>query len=705
MKAKIKGLAIIIIGLMLVAAAFLVFSGGANVLTITSDKLESDANGELVYVTGALKPKEPLEDTLFGISESDNIGLRRVVEVYQWQEEPDGSYIKVWSEDLIDSSIFAQQEGHANPVEKWAESLQLVSDNVSLGVYSLHSRLQQKITPSEWQPIAFTPEQYSALPATGKKAFKLFDGKLFYGLEPENPRIGDMQISFQRSPVQVSVVAELAGAQLMPDTQSGESIHKIRTGIVNKDAMLESMELPDGLMRWIVLGVGGLVSLVGVFVLLTSKPKTEEFNEDEFAVEDEFAAPEEHDEHDVDTNDALAAGPDVTPEMAEGVDAAAPQMNDDLASAASDLAQNAGIEASDGNDEFGGVAPMDTPGMDPSQQDDEPLQPAPTPEVAPEPEAPIANEPSLEPEPSPLDDGGFEDDGIDFTPMEDEEPHQDLDSEPAQAPADAPQAHAETMQPEPSTSDDFSMPEEDIASAENQAVENDVQTQEVEPSPSAEVEQVMPMAEEAYAPSDYVESDEEIGDEMFLLDDEQEEGGSEPTEVSLDDAPQPAPEAPAMEVQPAPAPEEAAVNVQTEEPVEQLVENEAAQPEPQSHDSTVDEDNEEEDFNFDDDDSFDDENDEEDEDGEDDDEEFFFLDDDDDDDFMLDDDESDLEPEDTAEIQADEDSDFPLVEEESDEENNTDTTSDAADETPQETPKNEEEKKKSGDSAVDIQEF
>src|SRR5690606_2342036 len=59
-------------------------------------------------------PGSVLEDAEFGVR-TDQFGLDRRVEMFQWFRNQDGSYERVWKPALVDSSAFAT--GHRNPAE------------------------------------------------------------------------------------------------------------------------------------------------------------------------------------------------------------------------------------------------------------------------------------------------------------------------------------------------------------------------------------------------------------------------------------------------------------------------------------------------------------------------------------------------------------------------------------------------------------
>lgn len=138
----IKG---IFIGLIMVIAAFpLLFwnegravktaksldEGRGAVVETKSETVDAAKEGKLVHTSGRAKTSETLTDPVF-IVKANAITLRRKVEMYQWKESSKKetknklgggtetvttyTYAKEWSDSLLDSSKFKNQQGHQNP--------------------------------------------------------------------------------------------------------------------------------------------------------------------------------------------------------------------------------------------------------------------------------------------------------------------------------------------------------------------------------------------------------------------------------------------------------------------------------------------------------------------------------------------------------------------------------------------------------------
>lgn len=537
---KIKALAILVLGIVLMVLAFVIFSGGTDVVTIDANKLNSDANGQLVYVQGQLKPRGALEDQLFGISERDAIGLKRIVELYQYQQSESGDPVTVWSDEIIT----LDNPSNSQPLTKWVESVAFSPNEYELGVYNLSASLQGKVTASNWEPMPFTPEQYNALPSSGKRAFKLYEGKLYYGINPEQPRIGDMFISFERAIQNVTIVAQLSGGQLIPDTETGNNINVIRNGSVSKDALIENLDLAGGLIRLIVLGVGFIVTLLGGFLFIKSRgSNAHEADDNEFAELDseEFSA-------DSGLQEDLSDESDIP----ENLDEPSQPLPEDLGNMAAEIASGAGIHSShdDGSEHY---APMKTPGMEEDQHDD--ITPLDNTESdtsfsaqeAPEHQAQVDDSESLsfeEPaiqEPQQEEHFAVDDiDGLDFDLSDDTTSSEPIAAEPSVESAETINQLSNNDEMVEPVSDDF-VTNFEVETAQKEVsedsswMEDDAQVDSTLDISADNNGVVEPLSEDGFENQSY-EDDMDISDEMFLLDDEQDEGGSEPQEVDSADA-------------------------------------------------------------------------------------------------------------------------------------------------------------------------
>lgn len=110
-----------------------------------SSPIDGTYDTKLVHTSGKADTTETLRDAVFGVEEN-SIGLKRVVEMYQWKENSETnstdnyggsqtstttySYSKVWSDTKIDSSDFHDGANHANPSSWQYDSLALQASDV-----------------------------------------------------------------------------------------------------------------------------------------------------------------------------------------------------------------------------------------------------------------------------------------------------------------------------------------------------------------------------------------------------------------------------------------------------------------------------------------------------------------------------------------------------------------------------------------------
>ncbi len=164
-------------------------------------------------VVAVLTPEGVVEDPVFGVA-APALGLERRVEMLQWQEsiEPDGAarYQAVWSEQAIDSAVFAEADDHRNPgllpftSERWfAPTARLGGRPVAPD--SLWREL------GGWQPLSPDP---TALPPNLALLFVPDEVGLITSDDPSQPQIGDLRVRWSAlpgGPVSAPVVSVGAG--------------------------------------------------------------------------------------------------------------------------------------------------------------------------------------------------------------------------------------------------------------------------------------------------------------------------------------------------------------------------------------------------------------------------------------------------------------------------------------------------------------
>lgn len=172
----------------------------------------------VVPVSGELAVRDTLRDPLFGVS-ARAPGLRRTVEMWQWQQSRDAAgalaYQPIWSARAIDSRDFSGAGAHANPPMPFA-SAQWWAANAVLGGQPVAQELLQGL--DGWQTL---PADAALLPANLAAVFRAEGDALISGEDLQHPQIGDLRVSWQvlpPGPVHGTAITTEAGLRGGPGT-------------------------------------------------------------------------------------------------------------------------------------------------------------------------------------------------------------------------------------------------------------------------------------------------------------------------------------------------------------------------------------------------------------------------------------------------------------------------------------------------------
>ena len=250
--------------------------GEGLVIAVDQAKVDPANEGKLVHISGDLATKLPLTDPEFGISTSA-ARLVRTVEVYQWKEESrtetkknlGGSedkvttytYTQAWSEPRIDSSRFHEPGGHENPQQRYRR-LEVAARDATLGAFRPGEAVLRRLA---------TDEDYRIDPATAGTLRDRFgqatvaDGRIYVGLDPARPRLGDTRVSYRIARVgPVSLIGRQSGTDFNEfPTKAGDRLLMASTGTVSANDMFKAAEAENRLLTWILRGVGSVLMLVG----------------------------------------------------------------------------------------------------------------------------------------------------------------------------------------------------------------------------------------------------------------------------------------------------------------------------------------------------------------------------------------------------------------------------------------------------------
>lgn len=188
-------------------------------------KIDSQNEDQLVHLNGEATTDDILTDDLFGVTATNTIKLKRVVEMYQWEEFAYGyNYSKVWSEQIIDSWQFHESAKHQNPSFMRILGKTFIADTVKLGAFTLSSHFIEKMDIEQIDnyqrlPIQMDKDHFYRLQkdiqAKWNKSIHFNNGNYYLGKNPAHPQIGDLRIRFKVvKPQTISVIAKQSGSQL-----------------------------------------------------------------------------------------------------------------------------------------------------------------------------------------------------------------------------------------------------------------------------------------------------------------------------------------------------------------------------------------------------------------------------------------------------------------------------------------------------------
>ena len=222
--------------------------GKRLVISIEPDQSYTHYENNLVHLSGELTTDETIIDPMFQMNVYA-LKLRRVVEMYQWQEnqsqdEADNleyTYQKVWLESFIDSHKFKEPNRYHNPAMPLKSQL-FIAKQVKLSHFILPSQLLEKMNHYQWLPmtdLSFWKAEDNLQSLLQDKPSHLKKGIYYVGQNLDFPKIGDLQIKFEIvQPETISVIAKQVNSNLVPyQTQTGGNIELFEYGTVSANKM------------------------------------------------------------------------------------------------------------------------------------------------------------------------------------------------------------------------------------------------------------------------------------------------------------------------------------------------------------------------------------------------------------------------------------------------------------------------------------
>lgn len=189
---------------------------GGDVIVLRPDAAPDAAlDGHRVLLAGMPRVAAPVRDPDFDV-EADAPVLVRDVAMFQWhQEQVNGqaSYQQDWIGHPVDSSRFAHPRGHANREPFPFSGRRFQASQVRLGKFVLAPTIVDAL-PGSLQPLQ---PDFSQLPPNLQASFQIRGGALTTSVHPDEPRLGDLRVSWLVRPLEtVTVVAQAQGDRLVP---------------------------------------------------------------------------------------------------------------------------------------------------------------------------------------------------------------------------------------------------------------------------------------------------------------------------------------------------------------------------------------------------------------------------------------------------------------------------------------------------------
>ena len=271
----------------------------AKIVTLPDTIYHPEHENKAVLVQGEVKPISQIVDPLFGVK-LDGLVLRRSVEMYQWKENTSSkteeklggstetvttyTYVKEWSSSSISSSSFKHPEGHHNPSMNY-KSETFVTD-ANIGGYYLSKNMIGKIgTSRTYDGLSSMPKKIGM--AANHMSF-LYIGQLPQNQgvvdlnnslkigvsnvvsSPQNPRVGDVKISYTYAPAgHYSIAAKSQNKSLVNYTTSNNrSFAFIRSGVVSAQQIFQQELDANSTLTWILRFVGLLMMFIGFTLVM-----------------------------------------------------------------------------------------------------------------------------------------------------------------------------------------------------------------------------------------------------------------------------------------------------------------------------------------------------------------------------------------------------------------------------------------------------
>ncbi|PLX21791.1 hypothetical protein C0584_01665 [Candidatus Parcubacteria bacterium] len=281
---SIKG---ILIGLLLFVVSFIVLyvnEGRVDLSKVAEEAIQIDLSEEvqlgldglLISSTGELKSDEKIGDTY--LVEGDYLLIKRVVEMYAWEEESHSetekniggsettettyTYTTKWTSSPKSSSRFKIEEGHTNPKLK-IDSKTITTKKAMLGLYELDTA-----SVSLPQPFSLDLTEDKVIE---KDSFRLVGDYLYQGNGTlGNPAVGDLRISYLglENPMErATIFGSINVSQKSIEAHRDKKAKLFRVFDGSREEAITKMATEHSTMTWILRLVGFFMMWFGLMAL------------------------------------------------------------------------------------------------------------------------------------------------------------------------------------------------------------------------------------------------------------------------------------------------------------------------------------------------------------------------------------------------------------------------------------------------------
>lgn len=257
--------------------------GASAVINVSAEQIDSQHDGQLIYITGEARTPSVLTDDTFAVSENA-LKLKRIVEIYQWAEEKQSetveklggsmettttyTYKQVWDDRLINSQDFKDQVNHRNPQIKPLENEEKTASPISVGAYTLSDRLIASLT--DYQRLNLANDLLTTLTYAQQEQWQVFNNYIYQSADPSNPETGDVRVYYQLiRPGTVSIIAQQNGSDLQAyQTKQGKSIEMIRLGQHSATEMFDGAIQANHSASWLFRLLAFIFMYIGLKTML-----------------------------------------------------------------------------------------------------------------------------------------------------------------------------------------------------------------------------------------------------------------------------------------------------------------------------------------------------------------------------------------------------------------------------------------------------